>query len=366
MKLYRTSCGDTVYRYEKSIVMYFQGKRKVLSTSVFNGGYREDLQAVFNHDGTRGAGMSCEMLASTYDEHMKIVARRIGLEPNFVTGMGTAASMENVSIHTMSYEDLRVTALVTGGIEINGGRVGDPATHYKPLEKPDKLGTINIMLLLDADMPAGTMARALVTCTEAKTAAIQELMAGSNYSVGLATGSGTDQTIIIANAESTLYFEGAGKHAKLGELIGKVVMKAVKEALNKQSGLNPQYQHSVLERLKRFGISSESIWNKYISYEENHVIKPEFLVALNGLEKEETMVLYTSLYVHLLDQYVWGLLSGEEIAVGTKRILLIMAEYYQVGTQSREKISEGIALENFIEPLEMFIMEAVYKILHLQ
>jgi uncharacterized membrane protein len=84
------------------------------------------------------------------------------------------------------------------------------------------------------------------------------------------------------------------------------------------------------------------------------------------LEKEETMVLYTSLYVHLLDQYVWGLLSGEEIAVGTKQILLIMAEYYQVGTQSREKISGEIALENFIEALEMFIMEAVYKALHLQ
>ena len=49
-----------------------------------------------------------------------------------------------------------------------------------------------------------------MTCTEAKTAAIQELLEGSKYSNGIATGSGTDQTIIIANSASELYMEGAG------------------------------------------------------------------------------------------------------------------------------------------------------------
>ena len=41
MKLYTVSTGDTAYRYEKSIVVFFKGARKVLSTSVFNGGYHE-------------------------------------------------------------------------------------------------------------------------------------------------------------------------------------------------------------------------------------------------------------------------------------------------------------------------------------
>lgn len=155
-----------------------------------------------------------------------------------------------------------MTAIVTGGIETNGGRVGDPADYYKPVEKPDKLGTINIILILDADMPPGTLARALVTCTEAKTAAIQELLAGSNYSTGLATGSGTDQTIIVANSDSALYFEGAGKHSKMGELIGKTVTKAVKAALSKQSGLNPKTQHNVFRRLKTFSSNNA----KYLAF----------------------------------------------------------------------------------------------------
>ena len=137
--LYTLSTGDEVYRYEKSIVIFFKGKRKVLSTSVFNGGYHENYTAVFNHDAKQGAGMPCEMLAPTYTEHMQILSGRLGLDPETVTGMGTAADMEHVAIETLTYENLTVTAIVTGGIETNGGRVGDPATFFKPLEKPDRI-----------------------------------------------------------------------------------------------------------------------------------------------------------------------------------------------------------------------------------
>ncbi len=210
------SNGDNVYFYDKSIVVYFKGQRKVLSTSVYNGGYHEDFDAVYNYDAKLGAGMPCEMLADTYLEHMRLISKRLALNPDKVSGMATAASMENVAVETLKYKELTVTAIVTGGIETNGGRVGDPADYYRPVEKPDKFGTINIMLLMDCDMPEGTLARALVTCTEAKTAAIQELLEGSKYSNGIATGSGTDTTIIVANSESQLYLEGAGKNSKLG------------------------------------------------------------------------------------------------------------------------------------------------------
>jgi hypothetical protein len=147
--------------------------------------------------------------------------------------------------------------VVTGGIEHNAGRVGDPATYYKPGSEPFKTGTINILLFLDCDLAPGILTRALVTCTEAKTAAIQELLQGSVYSRGLATGSGTDQTILVANGESSLYLDDAGKHAKLGELIGRVVKQAVKAALYKQTGLCPAGQHHALRRLERFGVQRE-------------------------------------------------------------------------------------------------------------
>lgn len=330
------STGDKVYFYDKSIVIYFQGARKVLSTSLYNGGYHDDYTAVYNYDAKQGAGMPCEMLADTYVEHMRLVSKRLALDPDKVSGMGTAASMENAVVETMSFKELTVTAIVTGGIETNGGRAGDPADYYKPQPKP-KYGTINIMLLLDCDMPAGTMARALVTCTEAKTAAIQELLEGSKYSNGIATGSGTDQTIIIANSESELYMEGAGKHSKLGELIGKTVKIAVKKALAKQSGLTPAKQHDVFRRLKRFDIKAGDMWQSY-SAQDAVVVKPEYLLATEKLAKEDIMLVYTSLYAHLLDQYLWELISAKEMQMAGQQLLKVLAEQYAV---EAELIDEG-------------------------
>ena len=365
-KLYTLSTGDEVYRYEKSIVIFFKGKRKVLSTSVFNGGYHENYTAVFNHDAKKAAGMPCEMLAPTYTEHMQILSGRLGLDPDTVTGMGTAADMEHVAMETLAYKELTVTAIVTGGIETNGGRVGDPATFFKPLEKPDRAGTINIMLVLDTDLPPGPLTRALVTCTEAKTAAIQELLEGSKYSNGIATGSGTDTTIIVANSDSPLYLEGAGKHSKLGELIGRTVKAAVKQALDRQTGLNPVSQHNALRRVRRFGVDKTTLWKKYLenckhcsselrkaetqSPEDtdttiakasvNKLLKPEFLTRVEALAKEDTMVTYTSLYVHLLDQFLWGLLQEEETRKGAEELLRILAEAYgTVPVVSKEPLS---------------------------
>ena len=371
-KLYTLSTGDEVYRYEKSIVIFFKGKRKVLSTSVFNGGYHENYTAVFNHDAKKAAGMPCEMLAPTYTEHMHILSGRLGLDPETVTGMGTAADMEHVAIETLAYKELTVTALVTGGIETNGGRVGDPATFFKPLEKPDRAGTINIMLVLDTDLPPGTLTRALVTCTEAKTAAIQELLEGSKYSNGIATGSGTDTTIIVANSDSPLYLEGAGKHSKLGELIGRAVKSAVKKALDRQTGLNPVSQHNALRRVQRFGVDKTTLWKKYLenckrrngelrkaetqSSEStdttkakatvNKLLKPEFLTKVEALAKEETMVTYTSLYVHLLDQFLWGLLQEEETKTAAETLLRILAEAYNSEPMAiKEPLSPEVMME---------------------
>jgi adenosylcobinamide amidohydrolase len=330
MKLCTLSTGDIVYKYYKSIVVLFNEPRKVLSTSVYNGGYREDLTAVFNHDCNPGAGMACELRAPTYEEHMRLVAQEVGLNVDTVSGMATAASMDNVAIQSESYETLRVTVLVTGGVEVNGGRVGDPATYFQPVEKSklQKPGTINIILTIDSDMPPGTLTRALVTCTEAKTAALQELMAGSNYSNGLATGSGTDQTIIIANPHSPLYLESAGKHSKLGELIGCAVKKAVKEALKQQSGLSPKKQHSVLQRVKRFGIKEETVWQGYRADHTEAIIKAEFLEQLYAIDQDSQLLTYTSLYIHLLDQLLWELLSGEEVVAAGNEIISLAASKF--------------------------------------
>ena len=355
MELARLTTGDVAYRYDKSIVLVFSGPRKVLSTSLYNGGYHEDFEAVFNRDMTQGSGMPCESFAPTYVESMKIVAERLGLAPELTSGMGTAAHMENASIVSRSYKELTVTAIVTGGVETNGGRVGDPASYYKTAEK--KCGTINIMLVIDADLPPGILARALVTCTEAKTAALQELMAPSRYSTGLATGSGTDQTIVVANSESPLFFEGAGKHSKLGELIGLAVMAAVKEALKKQSGLTPAQQHDLLRRLRRFGVTEETLWQRYKEeVGDDALIKAQFIAALEKMIAVPALFPLGVLFIHLYDEHLWGLLEKGETWEAAEKLLKEMAAALRLKTQ------EGVLMkEDYMESLAMLLVRAVVE-----
>jgi adenosylcobinamide amidohydrolase len=323
MLFYNLPNGDVVHRYDHNIVMHFAGKRKVLSTAPHNGGYREDLTAVFNHDGDCHLGVAAVMKAPTYREHMLVTINEIGLDPETVAGLETAASMSNAAVRAEVFEDLTVTAIVTGGIETNGGRVGDPAGWHERREVPQeyRLGTINILLHIDGDLSEGAIARALVTCTEAKTAAIQELLAESRYSRGLATGSGTDGTIIIADAESRRYYTGAGKHCKLGELIGRAVKPAVKEALFLQTGLGPAMQHNALRRLGRFGVTEAGLYHEYTAEYGGKLNRSDFSARLEELALNGDDVAAASLIAHLLDQLDWGLLGPDEALRAARSVL---------------------------------------------
>ncbi len=313
MRIGTLPSGDSIHRYEKCIVVPFKGLRRVLSTCALNGGYQEGLTAVFNNDINPGAGMECRMRAPSYEAHLALTAEALGLDPATAAGMSTAASMENVSIRTEQSGATAVTAVVTGGIEVNGGRVGDPASWDEAVGQgmPSAAGTINIMLFFNVDLTPGALARALVTCTEAKTAALQELLAPSRYSTGIATGSGTDGTIVASDRTSEICLTNAGKHSKLGELIGKAVKAAVREALRRQTGLSPELQHHVLRRTDRFGITELSLWEAY-AQGPGRLSRAEFSEKLDCLCRQSRLVAQVSLYVHLLDQLQWGLLEPKE------------------------------------------------------
>ena len=324
MKIFAFPNGDEVHRFDYNIVLELRGKRRVLSTAPYNGGYHTDLTTILNHDGNPGAGCSAEMKGDTYREHMMNTIREIGLDLETTTGMETAVHMETAAIRTETYQHLSATAIVTGGVEVNGGRVGDPATWVEDgrVAPEYRLGTINILLCVNVDLSEGAMARALVTCTEAKTAALGELVAESHYSRGLATGSGTDGTAIIADMESEYYLTDTGKHSKIGELIGRAVKGAVKEALYRQSGMGPEKQHDVFRRMSRFGLTRAGIYGKCKEiYGETAPGRPEFEAAAEVLAKESKWVINASFLAHAIDQMDWGLLSAEETLAAADEIL---------------------------------------------
>jgi len=197
--LLMTSSGEKVYRNEDSIVVILPKNRNCLITSYVNGGYSEDLEAVFNHQPKPTEGCRSEdMEGGSVEAYIRIHAARLRLNPEKVAAMMTAAKMKNAAVATRSFRTLEVTAVVTAGIEVNGGRAGDPATWHEENGKSVYVGgTINTIILINSRLPAHALTRVVMTATEAKTVAIQQLMAPSKYSTGLATGSGTDQICII-------------------------------------------------------------------------------------------------------------------------------------------------------------------------
>jgi hypothetical protein len=109
-------------------------------------------------------------------------------------------------------------------------------------------------LLVNHSLAEGALVRAVVTMTEAKTAALHELAIGSLYSKNLATGTGTDQFCVAAPLDAGKPLTSTSPHSKLGELIGAAVRDATLEALRWQNGLEPSMTRSLFHALKRYGV----------------------------------------------------------------------------------------------------------------
>ncbi|WP_445474490.1 adenosylcobinamide amidohydrolase [Methanococcoides methylutens] len=301
--------------------------RRTLTTSWLNGGYNEDLGAVFNHMIPHRSHGASDLEGGSVTEYLRIVADRLGLEPDKASGMLTTASMDNAVIVSDSFRGLEVTAIVTGGVEINGGRAGDPSSYYQEDERFEPVGgTVNIILLIGADLPAYSMARALMTATEAKSAALQQLMAPSRYSSGIATGTGTDMIAVVADTTSPLKLTDAGKHSKLGELIGKCVIEAVTKAVGVQSDITPISQRDMLVRMDRFGIDEARYW-KVASTLEGENKKTRFIEHLRKISRNPALVAATVSVVHIIDEISWELIPEN---AGRKAAFSIMRELPKV------------------------------------
>lgn len=254
--------GDQLVCTEQAAILTFSGPRMVLSTAANGGGLRRDLNAVFNYCDCGTAGVCQPMEGNTLYDHQRAVALRLGLDPNHTAGLDTAVNLDNMVVVTRQWQDLWVTAAVSAGADVNALCAGDPATLTERAGQPCTVpaGTINIFLITGQALSPGAMVELVLTATEAKTAVLRDLMQGSSISTRLATGTGTDGLVIVCdNSDASPCLLNAGKHFKFGELAAQAVSQAVTEALFRQTGLCPSFQHSLLRRLQRFGITAKSL-----------------------------------------------------------------------------------------------------------
>jgi adenosylcobinamide amidohydrolase len=248
---------------------------RVLSTSVRNGGQSDVLRHLLNHQSCEGAGHAerhAAIMEHGYDAYHDVVCGEAAVPAAVTATMGTAANMNYVAVVTESDTEVSVTTVVTAGVESNATCAGDPAAWRESaggMERiPAVAGTINIMLLIGVPLTASALARAVVTMTEGKSAALQRLAVPSRQSCDLATGTGTDQYCVAAPLRSDGLRTSTSPHVKLGELIGLATRRATQEALRWQNGLEPSYTRGVFHALGRYGVAEKTFFDDVAPYFE--------------------------------------------------------------------------------------------------
>nr|WP_304148018.1 adenosylcobinamide amidohydrolase [Methanobrevibacter smithii] len=299
--IFKNSTGDRAYIYENSIVVEFGVCRNGISTSELNGGYKKDFKSSFNHYLSQE---NIDFLENhSVNDYLVRQSGILGIDSKFTTGLLTSAQMENACVVTKQYKKLEVSAITTAGVRVNASRAGDSASYYEENGNFQfDVGTINIIILTNAYLEPGTLANGLVTATEAKTVALNNLRIPSQFSNGFATGTGTDGIAIFSNTESDNYLSNAGKHSKLGELIARCVIESISEAIKRQVWITKESQCSVLARLRRYDLDI----NEFYDDIDN---KEEFVKSLQVAARKQENVALTTSVLHLIDEVENNLLD---------------------------------------------------------
>lgn len=357
MKLGRYYEGLELHRLEKIVYGRLLTEHRVLSTCRLNGGLREDIEYVYNHQSCEPRSHTendlCEVAVGDPARYQKRIASKAGLPFEKCVSLGTAANMNNTAISVQQFDDLCVVAATTAGVGTNGGRAGDPASYFQS-EKgaviigrtPPQAGTINTLLFVSEEMTPGAMLVAATVMAEAKSSVLQELMAPSRYGEGIATGTGTDQIAIACQKNTRIRHTDANKHSKLGELIGVAVRESLKEALNLQSGLTPDSRRSSVVQLQRFGESPESFAQgvKALLAPE---VAPLFEANILAANHDPVTVAAVQALVHVRDQIEWGVLPVgciQEIIIGHAALLCSAVAGREIGREAMQEQLKELSL----------------------
>ena len=222
-----------------TLLVSFDQKRRLISTL---DGYR---QVSFVANSYQPLELS-EQIMKDYDAFEQDFPKALGISQEDLSFISTNANMNNLAVCEKSFQGRTVCCLATGGVG-NALRSGVDSANW--MENDGRymktLGTINIILLTNVTLSDGALARTIIWATEAKTAALQDMDARSSVSPeNLATGTGTDNMIVVSGVDPDMKVKYAGGHTKLGELIGFTTKTAVDETIKKHEAMIARQRRS--------------------------------------------------------------------------------------------------------------------------
>ena len=214
----------------KTLIISFSNRRRALSSK---DGF-EEVKVVCNN---YNPPPLWDHIMYEWETHKEELMKDLGLSAEETFILATSADMDNLSFKKEVFDGFEVYAFVTADVKTNAMRIGvDRGTSLERGGKFVSVGTINIIVLTNACLSDGAMVRSVITATEAKTIALQDLNIRSSYNPSYqATGTGTDNMIIVSGGEEGEKINYVGGHSKMGEMMAKAVTSATKEAIFKQN-----------------------------------------------------------------------------------------------------------------------------------
>ncbi len=209
---------------------------EIVSSAIFNGGARH-IKNVLNigvPPGYSDVALHMDPMAL-----ITMSAAKLGLKKDYLA-MVTAANVHNFSLVSKQNEECTVYVAATAGCS-HGESSGET------IKVEEIIGTINIIVMIDGAPVQSCLAAAMITATEAKSAALHDFDVRSRYTGDLATGSITDSVTVATTGKGIPIVLG-GPASTLGQLVGACTRQAVTEALLRQE---PEWvNRSVLDRLR--------------------------------------------------------------------------------------------------------------------
>jgi adenosylcobinamide hydrolase len=240
----------------QALVIWSKTPLRILSSALLNGGLVE-ANGIINVQVPEGSGSDkSDMHWSGPEDFLVKAAQELQLPKEKVVGLMTAAKMKNLVSFTEKYDGVTLTVFITAGATV-AVTAGEPAASKS--SQHQKIGTINIVVIVDGNLTEGCMVEVIKTATEAKTVALRELDIRSRFSGDLATGTLTD-SVAVGCTKRGEPIQYAGTFTILGELIGMCVRKGVKTAIFKQENISPK--RTLVERLADRRLPLETIISK--------------------------------------------------------------------------------------------------------
>lgn len=202
-----------IKREGRWLVVSFDSLHTCLSWAVWGGGRKTAQKIAWYQVGK-------EELAPPADprDYLGKCLRERGLVD--AVGMMTSASLEDYTKSSKNESGLEVNTVATVGLG-NALRVGDPPGG-------NRVGTVNLLCALSVPLTEEAQLEALSLAIEARTAAILDASILSTRSGLPATGTGTDCVVMACPlVQDAPPLQFAGKHTRVGSLIGSSVYEAV-------------------------------------------------------------------------------------------------------------------------------------------